>query len=781
MIGFTFLYFDKLFVLYLIIGGSMKNIFLNKLKNKEYISLALYQQVKKDNPDIIAGDFNLDAYNQEVVSYSKNKYQEYFSTMFSDVDSNIVLDNQQIEAILSDEDYSLVIAGAGTGKTTTITAKVKYLVDILKVDPSKIIVMSYTKKATEELRKRIVIDFNIPAQVTTFHSLGLQHIRQIFKNRKCYVVDENLRNQIFCDYFEQYIFPYKNKILDVLENFSIIKNQKRFIFGNHFLENYLYYDNFNDYFKKYKEDKLKDIISHHDEVKYRIDRMINKEVPVTIQNELVKSKGEAIIANFLYCNGIEYHYEKVYNELMPDSSTYKPDFTLELGGDEIYLEYFGLSNYSNAKDFRYQKIKKMKEDYHRKHKTKFIKLDYTPSENLIENLKTELLRMGFKLKPKTDTEILEQLLSHNPSAQMYPFRNFLYEMIDVIKSSVNRKEYYSIIQSYLKSLPEEEQKEKIIQFSYINEFYLYYQKRLFGSDNYGFDFSDMIYYANLYIDKIDIDNRLNYDYLIIDEYQDISQERYEFMKNVANRNNAKVFAVGDDWQSIYAFAGSKIQYIYNFKKYFSGAKEFKIYQTYRNSQELVDYAGNFIMKNENQIKKDLISNKHLNDPVKFVSFETGHEYETLKKLILKIHSENPEHSIMILARTNSIISKCFDDEELRDSIGTKIEFVGLDDLDIDGMTMHKSKGLTCDEVILIGLSSNFPDIKKETFWLKYLFQYKTETESIPFAEERRLFYVGLTRTKNYVYLLVNRDPTLRSPFIHELANIIYSVDKKTKK
>ena len=85
------------------------------------------------------------------------------------------------------------------------TNKVKYLVDIKKVDPSKILVMSYTKKATEELDSRINDDFNIPV-VTTFHNLAYTYIRKIFYNRKCYVVDNNLKNQIFLDYFKEKIF-----------------------------------------------------------------------------------------------------------------------------------------------------------------------------------------------------------------------------------------------------------------------------------------------------------------------------------------------------------------------------------------------------------------------------------------------------------------------------------------------------------------------------------------------------------------------------------------------
>lgn len=126
--------------------------------------------------------------------------------MYKEIDDSVKLDKEQIKAILADEKYSLIIAGAGTGKNTTMASKVKYLVDIKKVDPSKILVMSYTKKATEELDSRINDDFNIPV-VTTFHNLAYTYIRKIFYDRKCYVVDNNLKNQIFLDHFKEKIFP----------------------------------------------------------------------------------------------------------------------------------------------------------------------------------------------------------------------------------------------------------------------------------------------------------------------------------------------------------------------------------------------------------------------------------------------------------------------------------------------------------------------------------------------------------------------------------------------
>ena len=118
-----------------------------------------------------------------------------------------------------------------------------------------------------------------------------------------------------------------------------------------------------------------------------------------------------------------------------------------------------------------------------------------------------------------------------------------------------------------------------------------------------------------------------------------------------------------------------------------------------------------------------------------------------------------------------MIKECYKDPSLKDSIGTKIEFVGYEDIDIDGMTIHKSKGLTRDEVIIIGLNKSFPSNRQDTFWLKNIFNYNLN-EQIPYPEERRLFYVALTRTKNNVYLLTNKNPNKRSEFVNEIYKII---------
>ena len=749
----------------------MKQVFIKKLLLKEYISNYLFQNIKSNYEYLIPKNFNLEIYNNEILNKNYIKYKNYFKDMYKNIDSNICLDEEQIKAIIADEDYSLILAGAGTGKTTTMASKVKFLVEKKHIDPNKILVISYTKKATEELIKRINIDFEIPAKISTFHSIGYEYIRNYFKTKKCFVVDNNLRNEIFLNYFKENIFPFKYKIEELINIFNSEYTNESWIFATFFKENFNKFKTFDEYFKEYKNKKLTDIFNLREHIDLVLERDYNNEAIFTINNELVKSKGEAIIANYLFTHNIPYKYEKIYENVVDDFKIYKPDFTLNLGGREIYLEYFGLSNYSENELGTYKKIMDKKIAYHKKHKNQFIRIDYMSKDDIITTLETELIKLGFNIIEKSDEEIFNALLDRNPLAEFYKLKNLFYDVISSIKSSPDRKNIKDIVNKYINELNNEEKNIYEKQFEYIYEFYNYYQNKLFNSvDGYGIDYEDMLYYSKDCILKLN-DSNFNYKYLIIDEYQDVSFEKYSLAQSIVNKNKAKITAVGDDWQTIYSFSGSNISYIYDFEKYFKGAKTFNINKTYRNSQELINYSGNFIMKNDSQIKKQLISDKKLKNPIIFNLFDEGEEVFKLKEIINNIYKINPNHKVLILARKNITINSLFNDQDFFDDVGTKVKFMNYDDLTIDAMTIHKSKGLTSDEVIIIGLNQSFPSDNYYKFWLKNLFANKIEKENIAYAEERRIFYVALTRTKNHVYLLVNKNPKLRSPFINEIYNI----------
>lgn len=707
---------------------------------------------------------------------------DYFKNMFVNIDSNISLDEDQMKAVLCDDSAVLILAGAGTGKTTTMVAKVKYLVDIKKINPNDILVISYTRKAVDELRDIINEKFQIPTKVTTFHSLAYQFVRELFRNRKCEVVDYNFREKVFYDYIND-LFKTK-RISTLVEAFNKdTLSDIPFFYGKYFLNHYMEYSDYDQFFESYRNYKIEEarkigfekIVEDWISSRYKSDKEI-----LTLKGDYVKSVGEAVIANYLFRRGIVYRYEKIYKDLMEDRKIYKPDFTIEVGQITIYLEYFGMN------DLTYNEMKRKKIEYHQRNHNHFIYIDKMPVDHIEEVLEEKLSKYPIVYQDLSMEEVYSYILNHNRLSQIFPLKNLFFDAISEIKENVGRDYYQDIIEREIDSLPINEKKYSILQYHFIQDFYLYYSKRLYRTDIYTFDFSDLLYYVNKYIvDKRYLNGISKYQYIIIDEYQDISDGEYHFARNTANRCSSKIFAVGDDWQSIYSFRGSNISYITEFQHYFLNPTILSIRKTYRNSQELVDIAGQFIKKNPNQIDKDLISYKHLNHPVHFMMFDdrvgnfidSSIEYTKLKQLILMIHEVEPTHSILILGRNNRMIQDCFRyDNSFKEEIGTKITILDVSNLELDGMTIHKSKGLTYDEVILIGMNQKFPNSTHHDFWITSLFKPKLFEEGISYPEERRLFYVALTRTRNNVFIMTNKNIEHRSPFVDELMRICKSLN-----
>lgn len=304
-------------------------------------------------------------------------------------------------------------------------------------------------------------------------------------------------------------------------------------------------------------------------------------------------------------------------------------------------------------------------------------------------------------------------------------------------------------------------KEKILLTIILN-IYLKYNNYL--TENKEIDFDDMIILAT----KLIKEGKCRWDtkYIIIDEYQDTSQIRFLLIKEILNKTSSKLMVVGDDFQSIYKFTGCDISLFLNFQDYFPEAKIRKIEKTYRNSNELIKVAGNFIMKNKKQLKKNLFSEKNLKGAIKIL------KYQNIGKVFLEVIKElskNRNQKIMILGRNNKDIFTLLD-EKIKINSNNQVIVEKYEYLDITYMTAHKSKGLESDNVIIINLENKqtgFPSKIKDEKITRLVTKTK---DQYPYSEERRLFYVALTRTKNKVFLLVpQKNPSI---FIEELENII---------
>lgn len=300
-------------------------------------------------------------------------------------------------------------------------------------------------------------------------------------------------------------------------------------------------------------------------------------------------------------------------------------------------------------------------------------------------------------------------------------------------------------------------KEKIFLILTLNV-YLKYQTYL--KDNHEIDFNDMITLATEWVDIHSIDKK--YQYIMIDEYQDTSLLRFRLIQSILKVTSSRLMVVGDDFQSIYRFTGCDLSLFLNFSSYFEGATIKRIESTYRNSQELVTVAGNFVMKNKNQIHKNLSSDKHLDKPIKiFYYHDMKNDFITFLEKINQVNQK----PIMILGRNNHDIYKVLRKQDKITDTG-KIIISELTDLELYYLTAHKSKGLEEENVVIINLVKDqlgFPNNITDNQVLRFV---SLKQEKYPFAEERRLFYVALTRTKNAVYLYAPKKRI--SPFVKEL-------------
>lgn len=717
----------------------------------------------------------IDRQNEAYVSDAMIREKEYLDHILEKVDPAILLDEDQRKVVLTDEDYCLVIAGAGAGKTTTVAAKVKYLVEKQAVDPAQILVVSFTNKAVNELKEKIQRDLEIPCKIATFHSTGNEVIHVNAPEEKLNIVDHSKLYFLLRDYFRT----------SISQNERIV-NKLILFFASYFDAPYEG-DDLNVFFNNIAKANFSTMRSDLEDFRQKVIDARSKK-SVTIQNEFLRSAQEVEIANFLYLNRIDYEYEPLYPYDIPHArKPYTPDFIIRQGEKNAYIEHFGISEdgqndrYSEEELERYKKAVNDKVRLHKQHGTTLVYTfsSYRDRRTLTEHLKEKLEEMGFVLEPRSNREVMELLVAGEENRYVRRLISLICRFISNFKVNGYRAEEFNRMYHATKNV-----RTKLF-LEICNDCYLEYERWL--KEHKAIDFEDMINESARILTEIkEMKRKLDFRYIIVDEYQDISRQRFDLTKALSEVTNAKIIAVGDDWQSIYAFSGSDITLFTKFKETMGYAKMLKIVKTYRNSQEVIDIAGNFIQRNPEQIAKRLISPKSIQDPVIIYTYDStpkernanwksgvnyamAHAVETALDDLLKYKKE--EHktpgSILLLGRFG------FDGDNLERSglfeyqnRGNRIKSIKYPKLDITFMTAHSSKGLGYDDVIIIngknetyGFPSKIEDDPVLAFVVK-------GDRSIDYAEERRLFYVAMTRTKNRVFFIApEKNP---SEFLLEL-------------
>lgn len=687
-------------------------------------------------------------HNKAYVQRELANQKGYFDTILKDIDPDIMLDDEQREAVVTDDDYCLLVAGAGAGKTTTMAAKVKYLVDKKHVNPEEIIVISYTNKAIGELQDRINRGLNIPAKICTFHKFAFD----IVKKFSAEPPEVNFSSyKIISEILEKTIF----------EDRQLMRNLVLFM-GYYFdlTEDVFQFENLNQY-HLYKASMV------YETLKSGLGEYINKVSDqrrkrlLTITGEYLRSVQEVQIANFLYLNGIDYEYEKVYPYGTPLSSgkKYTPDFFISQGEHTAWIEHYALSDtgYNNRftpqETGKYKKAIRDKRTLHQKSHTTLLETWslYSDRRSLMEHLEEALVKEGFVLKQRNLDEVYKKLVETGKDKYIYKLIFFMMNFIEQYKTEGYDEQGFEILKS------KTDNPRNLLFLNIAQRVYAYYQAKL--KENNQIDFADMINDAHFYLQEIEQQElKLPYRYIIIDEFQDIARQRFNLTKRLSEVTNAKVVAVGDDWQSIYAFSGSDITLFTRFLQLMGSGTELSITHTYRNSQELIDIAGGFVQQNQAQIKKALKSPKHLDQPVVVETFDDT--FAPMKKLAAKVEEiigkiiteSGTEKPILLIGRYNYDMYKLVNTSLFKEMSDGQIQCVKYPDAKLAFMTAHSAKGLGFENVILINLFEGkygFPCQIEDDPIMKMVTH---EDNSMPYAEERRLFYVSLTRTKNRVYL-----------------------------
>ena len=681
-------------------------------------------------------DSIVERHNRQIENEILAKNKTFFDTCLK-----YPLDQQQRRAIVADEDNVLVVSSAGSGKTSSIVGKVKYLTEVKHVDPENILLISYTHKAAAELTERAGAK---GLRGYTFHKLALDLIGKATGEKPS-----------ICDNTDVLFVKIYHQLL----------NERKF--RKSVLSYFVDYDQDLEDWEKRKRQRQQNLA----DVKVKTIKAIFPDMDGNTFN--VRSEQEKKICFALTALGVQYRYEEPYEHQVADEthSQYCPDFSIHYEKDgkpcRVYLEHFGVDEhhlvpawFAKDKGISYEEANKRYNDgiawkkaVHEKYGTKLI---YTSSadfhvKDIKEKLKTLLKGAGVPLHEKTDEELYNLVLPKG-SNQEKAFIRLTVTFITLLKSRCENME------NALNDAKDAHDDRSVFVIKNIfMPVYKEYVREL--RERKQIDFTDAILMATKLCQE---SHPVSYDYIIVDEFQDISIDRYKFLQAMREGSKpAKLFCVGDDWQSIYRFSGSDMTLFSKFPDFFGATDIRKIETTYRFGEPLVSLSSTFIQKNSAQLRKDIHPfNASAKTELLFQEYDRSQYVDTLERVISSIPKDK---SIFLLGRYSfddyylSFRYKCIKENGnfYYEIGGRKMEF----------LTAHKSKGLEADYVILLQCNKGtfgFPSQISDDPVLQIVL---SGGDKYPYGEERRLFYVAITRAKEKT--IVMYDKRYPSVFVDE--------------
>ena len=562
-------------------------------------------------------------HNDGVITFLLDTHRDFFDHCLK-----YPLDKQQRRSIVSEEDNCLVVSSAGSGKTSSIVGKVKYLTEIKGIAPERILLISYTNKAAAELTERMATN---GLKGYTFHKLAIDIIGKTTGTKPS-----------ICDNTDSLFVNIYHKLLD--------KSSFKKSIVEYFVD---YQTNEADWEQRKNERREQLSEQKNVQLKAMFPDMDGRAI-------YVRSEQEQKICFALSSLGVKFRYEEPYEHQLADEmhSQYRPDFSIyfKQGGvtKRIYLEHFGVDEhglvpawFAKDKGITYEEANQKYNDgitwkkaAHEKFGTQLLvtsSADFHYSD-IRDKLRKLLAEAGVPIQEKTDEELYDLVLPKG-SKQEKAFIRLVVTFVTLVKSSCK-----SVKEVLKQAKNADDERSVFIIKNIFQPVYEHYINALSDSDQ--IDFTDAILQAT---EICRTSHPVEYDYIIVDEFQDISVDRYNFLKVLREGNPpAKLYCVGDDWQSIYRFSGSDMALFNQFPEYFGATEINKIETTYRFGEPLVSLSSNFIQRNKAQIQKNIHSfSSEMRTELEFYAYDRRDYCNTIGQLVASIPSDK---SIFLLGR-----------------------------------------------------------------------------------------------------------------------------------
>ena len=664
------------------------------------------------------------------------------------------LNDKQREAVVSEDKRLLVLAGAGSGKTKTLLQKLIYLIEQKGVSPSSILAITFTKNATNEMIDRLIISADTIGKYESMLSdkrmSEADKDKERFSNQKKYKWIDGLTVRTFHSFCYSILRNYGVNEFD--NKFRIIGDEKRDEEDE--LSKHVAPETIFEVVHKLLIEQCEDTEFLLQLKRYILDYVIdkihlkkndNKYLPkdgkyfTTLDGTKVRSKSEQFIADWFYRHSIKYEYEPLLNV---KDFAFRPDFFIPEAN--LYIEHVSDKSFST----------KDKEEQFQKGNLLLVKTfeAMTKDSALFNHTLDKIVKNRLPASYHKTVSLTYKEEFNGYHENVKDFVTQIMRITDMIK--VENIDLKAVLENARKDQHERVRNFYELAIPIVEKYIQYCTNKSF------LDFNDLISRStSLFQNHEDIANKYKskYQYILVDEFQDVNNLQVELIKLLLT-DQTQLFCVGDDWQSIYGFRGSNVSYIVDFENHFKNSKVIKLNLNYRSTQNIVGASNEVIKHNKFKIEKEIHSSKQSEH--KIVVYSGNSEEENIQFCFDKVQEllegGLTNDDILFLYRRSKMYTPYF------------FRFKN-DNVKVQSKTIHAAKGLEAKVVFIIGLTEGnggFPDI-----WLEdRIFQViKKANHDLLMEEERRLFYVAITRAKDKLFLITEKGN--ESSFLKEIPDI----------